>query len=88
MGKIMMTRKIIKIVLLVGVFAGSVLASEGKVQGASGRSRQNDRSLLISDGSRFVQGFLSCVQLGDHAALFHVWRQEPLADSEAGSVYC
>ena len=49
-----MTRNIIKIVLLACVFAGPVLASESKAQDESGRSQLDQRSLLNSDGSRFV----------------------------------
>ena len=49
-----MTKNVIKIVALVCIFASPVSASEGKVQDRSDRSRLDDRSLLISDGSHFV----------------------------------
>ena len=50
----MMTRSTIQTVVLACTLAGPVLASEGKVRGGSGRSRLDQRSLLISDGSRFA----------------------------------
>jgi len=50
----MMTKNTIKNVVLACIFASSVLVSEGKVQGRSGRSQLDQRSLRISDGSRFA----------------------------------
>ena len=49
-----MTKTLIKTVVLAGVFASPALVSGDKVQDKSDRSRLDDRSLRISDGSRFV----------------------------------
>jgi len=49
-----MTKNVIEIVVFACIFASAVLASEDKVQDRSGRSRLDDRSLVITDKSRSV----------------------------------
>ena len=49
-----MTKTLMKTVVLASVFASPALVSGDKVQDKPDRSRLDDRSLRISDGSRFV----------------------------------